>query len=391
MRSAGIKYLYRRGQIYYYVRHGKWTSLHTCERREARRRLQNLLDQEVTARFLNTTGLGHLLRTLARNPNEREDGNQSDFLAANSANADRPDFKQFTKGFLARLTGPDNKTPRMWKTCNNSLLGLLRTLPEFGGEDLSGLDPWSKFLKLNPAGAWRALQLQNKGPAGLNHFASYLRKLVPHMVKQGLVPAWFEEDAKSIKKLKVDPRDPHIPSPAEMEVLLSKCEVCDWELAQLPRALVYSGARVGAFLDPKTGLRWQQIDFEHRDIIFTQKGNKRARVPMGPQLFALLKRWQERTGGCGDCLVFPFGSSRQDRLQGILKKVCAELAGPVRDMHHFHAFKHYIKTQHQRADMPDDVSDFLTFNVPAGRRGSGAVYRHADYERARGWVERVPL
>jgi integrase len=279
----------------------------------------------------------------------------------------------------------------MWKTCNNSLLELLQTLPEFGKEDLRGLDLWTKFLTLTPSGVWKALQLQKKGPSSLNHFASYLRKLVPKMVELGFAPAWFEKDAKRIKKLDVKARDPHIPSPAEMELLLRKCEECDWELAQLPRALVYSGARCGAFLHPETGLRWPQIDFEHRDIIFTQKGNKRARVPMGLQLHQLLNRWQQHTGGNGVSLVFPFGSSKQDRIQAILKKVCAELGGSLRDMNHFHAFKHYHKTQHQLAQMPDHISDFLTFNVPAGRRESGAVYRHADYEVARRWVECVKL
>jgi integrase len=390
VRSAGIKYLYRRGKIYYYVRHGKWTSLHTADRREARRRLAKLLEQAVTAKFLNESGLGHLLRAFAQNPSAPQ-GGQSGFLAANFANVHRPEFAAFTERFLARLTGPESQTPRMWKTCNNTLLELLRTLPEFGKEDLRGLDVWTKFLTLTPSGLWKALQLQGKGPSSLNHFASYLRKLVPKMVELGFAPASFATDAQGIKKLEVKAREPFIPSPTDMELLLRKCEDYDWELAQLPRAMVYSGARCGAFLHPKTGLRWPQVDFEHRDIIFTQKGNKRARVPMGPKLYQLLKRWQEHTGGHGDSLVFPFGSSKQDRIQAILKKACAELGGSLRDMNHFHAFKHYHKTQHQLAQMPDHISDFLTFNVPAGRRESGAVYRHADYEIARRWTERAKL
>lgn len=37
------------------------------------------------------------------------------------------------------------------------------------------------------------------------------------------------------------------------------------------------------------------------------------------------------------------------------------------------------------------ISDLLTFNAPAGRRGSGDVYRHDAYDVMRQYVERVTL
>lgn len=43
-----------------------------------------------------------------------------------------------------------------------------------------------------PTGTWNALKGQGKGPATLNHFAAYLRNLVPHLVERGFVLAWFE-------------------------------------------------------------------------------------------------------------------------------------------------------------------------------------------------------
>jgi hypothetical protein len=35
----------------------------------------------------------------------------------------------------------------MWKTCGNTLVGLLETLEEFDGEDLRSLNAWEKLEK----------------------------------------------------------------------------------------------------------------------------------------------------------------------------------------------------------------------------------------------------
>jgi hypothetical protein len=112
---------------------------------------------------------------------------------------------------------------------------------------------------------------------------------------------------------------------------------------------------------------------------------------MGPQLRLLLLRWKEHTGSEGDARIFPFGSTREDRAQEILKEVASGLGGALKDIHHFHAFRHYFKTQHQRQGTPDHISDRLTFNAPTGRRGSGDVYRHDEYAVMRQSVERVRL
>jgi hypothetical protein len=69
-------------------------------------------------------------------------------------------------------------------------------------------------------------------------------------------------------------------------------------------------------------------------------------VPMGRQLCDLLARWKKHTGAGGEQRVFPFGSTRENHAQEILKSVAGELGGPVAGMHHFHAFKHYFKTTH---------------------------------------------
>jgi integrase len=187
----------------------------------------------------------------------------------------------------------------MWRTCNNSLIELLGTIREFNGENFGSLDEWQKFLKLSPTGIWNALKEQRKGPATLNHFAAYLRILVPHLVERGFVPAWFESNLKGLKRLEVHARNPVIPTAEEMETLLSRCEARDWDLGQMLRFFAYSGARKGAALGNVTGLTWSRIDFQHRDITLWQKGDQKRTVPMGPQLCQLLARWKARTGGEG--------------------------------------------------------------------------------------------
>jgi integrase len=389
VRNVGIKNLYRRGKVYYYVAHGKWTSLGTRDRSEARRQVAKLQEQQVALKFLKKSGLLEILQKQAQYDSKPPGGQAgSKALAPSFAKADLPDFAQFTSEFVARIPCPSKESRRMWRTCGNTLTALLETLEEFDSQDLRSLNAWQKLEKLSPSGAWNALQKQAKGPATLNHFASFLRILVPHLVERGFAPSWFAGNLKGIKRLKVHARTPFIPSPAEMETLLSKCEERDWELGQLLRFLAFSGARRGAALDSKTGLIWSRVDFTNGDITLWMKGDQKRTVPMGPQLRQLLWGWKEYTGGSDEARIFPFGSTREDQAQRILKDVASGLGGPLKDMNHFHAFRHYWKTQHQRQGTADHISDLLSFNAPAGRRGSGDVYRHDAYAVMRQCVER---
>jgi hypothetical protein len=65
VRNAGIKKIYRRGKVYYYVKHGKWISLLTRDQSEARRQLERLREQEIGLKFLKKSGLLQLLKNQA--------------------------------------------------------------------------------------------------------------------------------------------------------------------------------------------------------------------------------------------------------------------------------------------------------------------------------------
>ncbi len=78
-------------------------------------------------------------------------------------------------------------------------------------------------------------------------------------------------------------------------------------------------------------------------------------------------------------------------MQAILRRNAERLGGGVAQMTHLHALKHHFKTQHQKQQTPNDVSDFLTFNSGGGRRHSGDVYRHGIYTLARQCVARVQV
>jgi integrase len=109
---------------------------------------------------------------------------------------------------------------------------------------------------------------------------------------------------------------------------------------------------------------------------------------MGPQLRAVLE--DVRATSVGNGAVFPFGSSREDRAQEILKEAVAELGGEVRDMLFFHALRHYFRTQHMRQGTPDRVRDALTGHS-RGRRNAGDGYDHASMEDMRKAVAKVTL
>lgn len=408
VRNAGHRNFYRRGRVYYRVRYGVWVSLRTTDRSEALKRLRALEAQELMARSMEKLGLVARLNALEEKVSRIEAPSKGEIpLAPWTAINERGDFETELEKFLSRMPTVAKGTKLMWRTAKNNLIKLFSNLKSFEGREFTG-DHWEKFEALTPTGVWNAFRAQKKamrgknafgaapdektGNSSANHMACFLRRFVPNFVERGFLPPFFVADAQRIPKLVVHRRDPKIPSPVEMEEFLRACERRDWEIGQLLRFLAYSGARKGTVFDRERAVRWDQVDFEAGDIVFWQKGDVRRRVPMGPQLRDVLSRWKiSCPADATDPRVFPFGSGREDRALEILKEVARNLGGSVSDMTMFHILKHFFKTQHQRQGTPDEVSDFLTFNSPSARGGSGNTYRHDAYTQARHWVQRVKL
>jgi hypothetical protein len=408
VRNAGHRNFYRRGRVYYRVKFGVWTSLRTTDRREALKRVRELETLEITAKALEKLGLIARLHALEERIAEiRPAAVTENSLAPWNAKTERSDFATELQEFLSRMPTVAKGTKTMWGTAKNNLVRLLSNLTTFEGTAVTGTN-WEKFETLTPTGVWNAFRAQAKPPRGknphyaapqektgnssANHMASFLRQFVPDFAERGFLPPSFISNAQSIPTLKVHPRDPRIPSPLQMDEFLRKCEERDWDIGQLLRFLAYSGARKATVFERERAVRWDQVDFEAGDIILQQKGDVRRRVPMGPQLHEVLRQWKIcRPPDEVDPRVFPFGSGREDRALEILKDVARHLGGSVSDMTILHSLKHYFKTQHQRQGTPDEVSDFLTFNSPSARRGSGNTYRHDSYSQARHWVQRVRL
>ncbi len=395
MRNAGHRHFYRRGRVYYRVQGGVWLSLGTTERREALKRLREIESQLTVARAIQKLGLTQRLDRLEEaigSLGVRDEA--ADSLAPNSAKEARGDFDPELQKFLDRLPAGSDGARRMFKTARNNLQKTIRSMVEAQDSRVADLDSWQIIETVEPSGMWNALRKNQ--PAGAsnataNHFQAFLRKLIPDFADRGFLPRRLVANAFSIPKLVVPPRQPLIPTPLEMEALLAACEEEDWELGQLLRFYCYCGARKGAAIGPKAKLFWLNVDLANGDIVLTQKGNVRVRIPMGPQLLALLTRLYARTNPAPEDRVFPFGSTKEDRMQLILKTQAKKLGGAVAQMSHLHALKHYFKTTHQRQGTPNDVSDYLTFNRPSGRQGSGNVYRHDLYSIARQCVQTVRL
>ena len=408
VRNAGHRNFYRRGRVYYRVRYGVWKSLRTTDRGEALKRLRAIERQELMAETLEKLGLAAKLDALCETVSRLQQSSKGEIpLASWTASIERGDFETELEKFLSRMPTVAKGTKLMWRTAKNNLIKLFSNLKSFEGREFAG-NHWQKFEALTPTGVWNAFRAQKKAPRGkntldagpdektgnssANHMACFLRRFVPDFVERGFLPPSFVGDAQRIPKLVVHRRDPKIPSPVDMEEFLRACERRDWDLGQLLRFLAYSGARKGTVFDRERAVRWDQVDFEAEDIVFWQKGDVRKRVPMGPQLRDVLWQWKiSHPADATDPRVFPFGSGREDNALEILKEVARDLGGSVSDMTMFHALKHFFKTQHQRQGTPDEVSDFLTFNSPSARRGSGNTYRHDAYAQARYWVNRVRL
>jgi integrase len=393
VRNAGHRNFYRRGRIYYRVKNDIWVSLHTTNRREALKRLRELEARDLTAKTMEKMGfvarlhaIEEKISSLQTRPNE---GNS---LAPWFANPQRGDFAGRLDECISRMQDLSAPTKTMWRTQRNNLVKLLSSITEFDTLDLRGLDPWEKFEKLEPSGAWNANRKVRPGHSNANQMATFLRKFVSDFVERGFLPTRFIDNANAIKKLEVHGRTPKLPSPAQMEKFLARCEERDWKIGRMLRTLAYSGARKGIIFNRERALSWSDVDFETTSITFWQKGDIRRRVPMGPQLRRVLLEWRASCGENGrDNRVFPFGSGVEDRALRLLKEVSAEIGDSVADMTIFHNFRHYFKTEHQLQGTPDSVSDFLSFNSPPRRRGSGDGYRHGIYELARRCVERVEL
>jgi integrase len=395
VRNAGHRHFYRRGKVYYRVQGGVWTSLHTTDRREALKRLHEIEAQLMVAGVLQQLGIkAQLDRLEVAVESLQASGEGADSLAPSSAKSQRGEFEVELENFLSLLPINSSDTRRMYTTAKNNLLKTMAMLMTKEDPRVAALSQWEILEKVEPSGLWNALrenQAKEASNATPNHFATFLRKLMPDFAQRGFIPRRLVANALSIPKLVVPPRQPLIPTPAEMEVLLAACEKDDWELGQLIRFYTYSGARKGAAIGPKAKLFWANVDRANGDIVLIQKGNVRLRIPMGPQLLAVLKRSHALRNLKPEDRVFPFGSTKEDRLQEILKTNAYSIGGAVAQMSHCHALKHYFKTTHQRQRTPDDVSDYLTFNRPSGRQSSGNVYRHDIYTMARQCVETVRL
>jgi hypothetical protein len=275
-------------QVYYRVRYGVWVSLRTTNRREALKRLRDLEAQELTANALKKLGLIARLDALEQKISQvqtlpKEPGS----LASCPANEDRGDFAVRLDECISRMQDLSAPTKTMWRTQRNKLVKLLSSITDFGTLDLRGLDLWEKFEKLEPSGAWNANPRVRPGHSNANQMASFLRKFVADFVGRGFLPARFIANANTIKKLQVHARMPKLPSPAQMEEFLARCEQHDWKIGKMLRTLAYSGARKGIIFNRQRAQGWDNVDFETRAITFWQRG-----------MYAAGSRWGRNFGTC---------------------------------------------------------------------------------------------
>lgn len=107
----------------------------------------------------------------------------------------------------------------MYATARNNLLKLFTRLRD-AGEVKPDFSDWAIVETLQPSGLWNAFRKHGGRDPSANHFQALLRKLIPHLVENGWLSRSLAPNALSIPKLVIPPRNPRIPSPAEMEALL---------------------------------------------------------------------------------------------------------------------------------------------------------------------------
>lgn len=373
VRNAGIPTLYKRGKVYYRVAGGVWESLRTSDKREAKRRLKELAERDIAKRFLAKAGLEGLAEKLDRVEKKIDQiataPEQKSLAPTFAKPLNRKSFAIEAQRFFETLACGREQTKKNSGTYHRTLVKLVAEAKTVGTEDVSGLDGWEKFERLGPSGIYGCYEAAGAGSASLYQFCCYLRKIVPDFCAKGFLPSWHLQNLENLPHVQTPGRDLHVPEPRWMAKLVARCKELDPESGELIEAFVNTGVRRSAFLG-KEGLRWENVDFGEKLFTIHLKGGKKHVLPMNGPFFRLLKSRLKRSDGKG--LVFPFGSTREDNTQEALKTASAELGRELRDMHFFHALRHYFRTQHMRQGTPTRICDALTGHSPP-RRPSTAL------------------
>jgi len=148
---------------------------------------------------------------------------------------------------------------------------------------------------------WHKKRNPKLKPATINRAMAYLRAMINKAVEY----QWGGLKDSPIKKYPMvhEERKPKgYMSPEDVQALVDNA---DSELRDIIYVLIYTGNRKNEVLN----LRWDQVDFKNRMLIFRTKDSKRqGRIltkPIGDQLLKLLEKRQERNLFVKSEFVFP--------------------------------------------------------------------------------------
>jgi integrase len=321
-------------------------SLDTANRREAKRRLKvelERLEKESTNHGQGAPIASPEFEELKALINLHLNGNQT---APKQAQLQRPAFAEAIENHFPTMNTDSPRTLASYLTQKRKLLKLCKNWDEFDPAKIWGIAQRElrHSVRKRPDG-WT--HSANNGASSLNMLVHYQRNFCAWLKIRGWLDAVAEHSLNQLKLLRVSARRMEPPTVEEMATLIAQIKAENCSCGAFAAFLAYTGCRVGGALDAK----WEDWsdDCENPKFTFREKGRTTRTINLTAQANDLLKEIRAR-GGIKPAnkdpkwinRIFPFGDSRINKTQRLLRKWASGLELPTTS---FHSLRHYFASQ----------------------------------------------
>ena len=136
-------------------------------------------------------------------------------------------------------------------------------------------------------------------PASINREIATLKRMTSLLYKRRLIK---HDPLDGIEMLKENNKREQVLTPNQIETMLTECDRIAWsprlkkDFAVYPAHLkiaVLIALNTGLRIDGVLTLKWEEVDWDRREIKKIVKGGKEVRVPMSPTLHEALLAWRQ--------------------------------------------------------------------------------------------------
>jgi integrase len=259
---------------------------------------------------------------------------------------ERPAFAEAIENHFPTINTESPRTLALYLTQKRKLLRLCKNWDEFDPARIWGAAQRElrQSVRKRPDGWTHSV---NNGASSLNMLVHYQRNFCAWLKIRGWLDPAVEHSLNQLKLLRVSARRMEPPTAEEMAALIAQIKAENYSYGAFVAFLAYTGCRVGEAL----GARWEDWsdDQENPKFTFREKGRITRTINLTAQANDLLKEIRAR-GGIKPANkdpkwkngIFPFGDSRINKTQRLLKKRASALELPTT---FFHSLRHYFACQ----------------------------------------------